>query len=116
MESIVVYHNPACSKSRGTVEILRERGVAFRVVEYLKVPLDADQLADVLGKIDAPAADLVRKDAHFRELGLAAGDYQNATAVAQLLSDHPRLMQRPIVVRGERAVVARPPEKVEELL
>ena len=116
MEPIVVYHNPACSKSRGTVEILRERGVAFSVVEYLKAPLDADQLADVLGKIDAPAADLVRKDAHFRELGLAAGDYRTASAVAQLLADHPRLMQRPIVVRGERAVVGRPPEKVEELL
>ena len=116
MEPIVVYHNPACSKCRGTVDILRQRGVAFSVVEYLKAPLDVHQLADMLGKLDCPPGDLVRQDAHFRELGLAASDYQSANAVAQLLAEHPRLMQRPIVVRGERAVVARPPEKVEELL
>lgn len=116
MEEIVVYHNPACSKSRGTVDILRQRGVAFDIVEYLKAPLDAAGLADVLGKLDCPPGDLVRQDAHFRELGLAASDYQSANAVAELLAEHPRLMQRPIVVRGQRAVVARPPEKVEELL
>lgn len=114
--SIVVYHNPACSKSRGAVDILAERGVAFEVVEYLKSPLDAAGLADVLGKIDAAPAELVRRDSHFRALGLGAGDYTDAAAVIRLLVEHPKLMQRPVVVRGDRAVIARPSEKVEELL
>lgn len=115
-ESIVVYHNPACSKSRGAVEILRERGADFDIVEYLQSPLDAQQLAEVLGKLDAAPADLVRKDGHFRALGLSAGDYADAPAVIRLLLEHPKLMQRPVAVRGERAVIARPSERVEELL
>ena len=115
-EKIVVYHNPACSKSRGALDILAERGEAFEVVEYLKSPLDAAGLADVLGKIDAAPAELVRKDSHFRALGLGAGDYTDAAAVIRLLVEHPKLMQRPVVVRGDRAVIARPSEKVEELL
>ena len=61
-------------------------------------------------------AELVREDGHFKELGLDIGDYQSANAVADLLMEHPKLMQRPVVVRGNRAVIARPSELVEELL
>jgi len=61
-------------------------------------------------------ADLVRQDSHFKELGLDIGAYQSPDAVVDLLLEHPRLMQRPVVVRGNRAVIARPPELVEELL
>jgi len=61
-------------------------------------------------------AELVRVDGHFKELGLDIGDYQSANAVADLLMEHPKLMQRPVVVRGDRAVIARPSELVEELL
>ena len=60
--------------------------------------------------------ELIRKDNHFNQLGLDIGDYQSATAVVELLLEHPRLMQRPVVVRGDRAVIARPSELVEELL
>ena len=60
--------------------------------------------------------DLVREDNHFKELGLNIGDYQSADAVVDLLLEHPKLMQRPVVVRGDRAVIARPSEMVEELL
>ena len=115
-ESIVVYHNPSCSKSRGALDILGRRGVDFEVVEYLKSPLDTAGLADVLAKVDAAPAELVRKDSHFRALGLRPGDYTDADAVIRLLVEHPKLMQRPVVVRGDRAVIARPSEKVEELL
>ena len=61
-------------------------------------------------------ADLVREDNNFKQLGLNIGDYQSADAVVDLLMEHPKLMQRPVVVRGEQAVIARPSEVVEELL
>ena len=115
-DRIVIYHNPACSKSRGALEILRERGADFDVVEYLKTPLDEDGIRRVLGLIEDAPAELVRKDKNFKELGLDAGDYTGAAEVAQLLAENPKLMQRPVVVKGERAVIARPSEKVEELL
>ena len=116
MAGIVFYHNPACSKSRGTRDILTERDVDFEIVEYLKTPLDEASLRRILSLIDDPPGELVRKDGNFRELGLKASDYLNDDAVVALLLEHPKLMQRPVVVHGDRAVIARPSEKVEELL
>ena len=66
--------------------------------------------------LDVPVADLVRKDKRFKELGLNPADYADKKAVVALLLKHPELMQRPIVIRGQRAVIARPPEKLEALL
>ena len=116
MARIVLYHNPACSKSRGAKQILEERNVDFDTVEYLKAPLTEADLRRILELVDDPPAELVRKDGNFRELGLNAGDYASVDAVVGLLVEHPKLMQRPVAVRGERAVIARPSEKVEELL
>lgn len=116
MARIVLYHNPACSKSRGALAILRERKADFDVVEYLQAPLGAAALREVLAKIDDAPAALVRRDGNFRALGLAAEDYASEDAVVGLLTAHPRLMQRPVAIRGDRAVIARPSEKVEELL
>lgn len=116
MDRIVLYHNPACSKSRGALEILREREADFEIVEYLKAPLDEADLRRILGLIDDAPAELVRKDANFRELGLSATDYATEDAVVGLLLEHPQLMQRPVAIRGERALIARPSEKVESLL
>ena len=69
-----------------------------------------------IGMIDDPPADLVRKDKNFKDLGLNSSDYTTENAVVALLLEHPRLMQRPVVVRGDRAVIARPSDKVEALL
>jgi arsenate reductase (glutaredoxin) len=66
--------------------------------------------------LEGPVADLVRKDKRFKELGLDAADYTSKKAVVGLLLEHPELMQRPIVIRGKRAIIARPPEKLEALL
>lgn len=115
-DRIVIYHNPACSKSRGALAILRAGNVEFETVEYLRAPLTEQRIAHVLSLLDEPPAELVRKDAGFRALDLVAADYVSAEAVAKLLAEHPRLMQRPLVVRGDRAVIARPSEKVEALL
>lgn len=85
-------------------------------MQYLKTPLDEDALREILGMVDASPGDLVRKDRHFKDLGLNAADYTTVDAVVKLLAEHPRLMQRPIAVRGGRAVIGRPSENVEELL
>jgi arsenate reductase len=113
---ILVYHNPSCSKSRGALDILGERGVAADVVEYLKAPLDRATLERIVAAVPDPPAELVRKDKRFADLGLDAADYTDRESVVALLLEHPELMQRPVVFRGERAVIARPSDKVLELL
>jgi arsenate reductase len=116
MERLTVYHNPVCSKSRGALEILRERGVACEVVEYLNTRPDQGTLGRIVDLLAGPPAALVRKDQRFRELGLDATRYTTREAVIGLLLEHPELMERPVVIRGERAVIARPSERVLELL
>jgi arsenate reductase (glutaredoxin) len=93
------------------VEILRERGVEFDAIEYLKQPPGEAELRRILGLLGGDPAALVRtKDKKFAELGLDAADYRTVDEVVALLVEHPALMQRPIVVAGKRAVIARPPE------
>jgi arsenate reductase len=116
MASNLVYHNPGCSKSRGALEILRERDVEFDVVEYLKAPPDRATLERMLDLLPDPPADLVRKDKRFRELGLDPAATEARDAVIEILLAHPELMQRPVVVIGDRAVLARPSDKALELL
>jgi arsenate reductase len=96
--------------------LLRERGVEFDVVEYLKQPLTKAQLETIVDAIDVEPAALVRQDPRFKELGLDPADYTTKTAVVRLLVEHPALMQRPIAVRGARTILARPKEKILDLL
>ena len=98
------------------MDILRERDVEFDVIEYLKTPLDEDTLREIVDKVDVAPAGLVRKDKNFKDLGLDAANYTTVDTVVKLLTEHPRLMQRPIALCGARAVVGRPSEKVEQLL
>lgn len=116
MERVTVYHNPVCGKSRGALDILRERGVACDVVEYLQTPVDRATLARFLDLLPGPATALVRRDKRFKELGLAEDAVQSREQVIATLLAHPELMERPVVIRGNRAVIARPSEKVVELL
>jgi arsenate reductase len=116
VSNFLVYHNPSCSKSRGALEILGERGVDTDVVEYLKAPPARASLERIVDSIDDPPAALVRKDPKFKALGLDPADYTTRAAVVELLLEHPELMQRPVVFRGDRAVIARPSEKVLDLL
>jgi arsenate reductase (glutaredoxin) len=116
VSDVTVYHNPGCSKSRGALEILDDKKVETEVIRYLDAPLaraDFERILDIL--IDPPA-DLVRKDKKFAELGLAEADYQTREQVIELLLVHPVLMQRPIVIRDGKALIARPSERVLELL
>ncbi len=115
MADIVVFHNPSCSKSRGALDILRERGVDAQVVEYLKAPPSRADIERILGAIDEPPAALVRTDdPKFKALGVAKPT--DRAAVVDLLVAHPEVMQRPVVFVGDKAVIARPSEKVLDLL
>lgn len=98
------------------MELLRQRGVEFDAIEYLKTPPTRAALEKILAMLEGPAADLVRKDKRFAELGLKAEDYTEPKKIVELLLEHPELMQRPIVIRAARAIIARPPEKLTSLL
>jgi arsenate reductase (glutaredoxin) len=98
------------------MEMLRGRDVEFDIIEYLKKPPTREALEKIIDMLEGPIADLVRKDKRFKELGLSENDYAEKKAVVALLLEHPELMQRPIVIRGKRAVIARPPEKLAKLL
>ena len=111
-----MFHNPSCSKSRGALQILADEGIDTDVVEYIKAPPDRATLERIVDSIPNPPAELVRKDKRFKELGLDAADYTERDAVVALLLEHPELMERPVVFRGDRAVIARPSELVLDLV
>lgn len=111
-----LFHNPQCSKSRGAKALLDEQGVDYELVEYLKAPPTRAQLERIVDLIDDEPAALVRtKDPKFKALGLDASAYTDKASVVALLVEHPEVMERPVVVVGDRAVIARPPERVTEL-
>lgn len=116
MADVTVLHNPNCSTSRHALDEAAAAGVDVDVVQYLKAPLDRDALLDLIAKLEDPPADLVRKDGYFTDQGLSAGDYTTAEAVADLLVAHPRLMQRPVLVKGDRAIIGRPKDRVPAFL
>jgi len=112
--SVTIYHNPRCSKSRQTLEILRENGVDPKIVEYLDTPPSAAELKDILAKLDKTAAQIVRKKEAAEEgIDVAALDND---ALIKALSAHPRALERPIVVKGNQARIGRPPESVLEII
>ena len=116
MDDLTILHNTSCSTSRHAVEEASATGVAPEIVQYLKKPLSRDELLDLLGKLEDSPADLVRKDGYFTGLGLDADDFTTPEAVADLIVEHPRLMQRPVLVRGDRAIIGRPKDRVAAFL
>jgi arsenate reductase len=113
-EPVILWHNPRCGKSRRSLALLREHGVEPRIVEYLKTPPSAGELRAVLRMLGMQPEQLVRKgeDAYRALQGKPAGEAQWIEAMVR----DPILIERPIAIRGGRAVVGRPPEKVLELL
>lgn len=116
MADVTLLHNPNCSTSRFALDEVQAAGVEAEVVQYLKAPLDRAALLDLLGKLEDPPADLVRKDGYFADQGLVAADYTTPEAVADLLVAHPRLLQRPVLVKGDHAIIGRPKTRVAEFL
>ena len=116
MTDLILYHNPRCSKSRGALELLEARGVTPQVVRYLETPPSATGLRELLSKLGIGARALLRSgEDEYKELGLADANLSDEQLIAAMAA-HPKLIERPILIAGERAVIGRPPEKVLELL
>lgn len=115
-ESVTIYHNPRCSKSRGSVALLRDNGIEPTIIEYLESPPDAATLERILQQLTMEPRDLMRKgEKEYKALGLDDPALDRA-ALIRAMVDNPVLIERPIVVKGERAVIGRPPERLLELL
>ncbi|SDW92613.1 arsenate reductase (glutaredoxin) [Lysobacter enzymogenes] len=111
-----LYHNPRCSKSRGALELLRERGIEPEVIAYLETPPDATELCELLGLLGVDARELLRSgEDEYKQLGLDDTSLDEDALIAAMAA-HPRLIERPVFVHGGRAVIGRPPERVLELL
>lgn len=115
MSATLMYHNPRCSKSRRTLELLNERGIDAEVVEYLQSPPDAHMLEHILDLLGMEPRELMRTgEPEYRELGLDDPSLDRQALIAAMV-EHPRLIERPIVVTGDKAALGRPPEQVLEL-
>jgi arsenate reductase len=115
-DNITVYEKPTCTKCREMDRFLRESGVDFSKVNYYLEPLSKKRLKELIGKMKITARDLLRKsEPIYRELGLARGQFSDDEIIS-LMVQHPDLIQRPIVERGDRAVLGRPTENVKDLL
>jgi arsenate reductase len=116
MTDLTLYHNPFCSKSRGALEILEARGLTPNIVRYLETPPRAAELQAVLGKLGIPARELLRtgEDA-YKSLNLANPSLTEAQLIDAMVAN-PKLIERPIIISGERAVIGRQPEKLLELI
>lgn len=116
MADYIIYHNPRCSKSRQTLELLEQQGISPQIIRYLETPPDIAQLSDLLSKLGMQARELVRnKEAVYRELKLDSPTISDTELLAAMVAE-PKLIERPIVVKGDRAVLGRPPENVLELI
>jgi arsenate reductase len=115
MDTYTIYHNPRCSKSRAALAILQERKLPVRIIEYLKQPPSRDELAALRKQLGVPPNQWVRSgEAEYKAAGLSASSSESALLDA--MAKHPILIERPIIVHSIRAIVARPPERVLELI
>lgn len=113
---VTIYHNPRCSKSRQTLKLLQDKGVEPRIVEYLQTPPDAETLRRLIALLGISPRDLLRrKEAPYKELNLADPEKSDEEIIAAMTL-HPILIERPIVVKDERAALGRPPEQVLDIL
>ncbi|EKE86858.1 arsenate reductase (glutaredoxin) [Idiomarina xiamenensis] len=115
MSQVTIYHNPRCSKSRQTLSLLEQQGVPLTIVEYLKTPPSAPELQSILDKLGyQPKALMRKKEEIYQSLGLA--DEDDAEVLLTAMVNNPKLIERPIVVNGDKAAIGRPPEAVLDIL
>jgi len=115
MNNLTIYHNPQCSKSRTTLALLRERGLTLRVVDYLKTPPSTAELESIIGKLGIKPGQLVRQGEEIYKARYSGKTLTDEQWIAAMVRD-PILIERPIVVLEDRAVIGRPPENVLALL
>ena len=115
MSRCIIWHNPRCSKSRAGLAYLQERGIEPEIVRYLETPPSVDTLRDVLAKLGLHPRELMRtREAIYREQGLKT--VTDEDRLIEAMAAHPKLIERPVVICGDRAVIGRPAEAIEALL
>jgi len=115
MNTIILWHNPRCSKSRAGLALLEEKGIETKVLRYLDTPPTEEEIRTVLGKLGINARALMRtKEAIYKELGLK--DVQDEQQLIAAMAAHPKLIERPVLIRGDKAVIGRPLENIEAFL
>ncbi len=115
MAEVTIYHNPRCSKSRQTLALLEENKIDVRIVNYLEAPPTADELKEIISLLSVSAFDIVRTgEAEYKEAGIDASSSDES--VINAIVNAPKLMQRPIVVGNQEAIIGRPPENVMRLI
>lgn len=116
MTQYKIYHNPRCSKSRQTLALIEEAGIEPEIVLYLENTPSTDELAAIITKLGISARDLLRKgEEEYKSLGLSHPELSDQSLI-EAMSQNPRLIERPIVVVNDRAVLGRPPENVLKLI
>jgi arsenate reductase len=114
-DKIKIYQKPTCSKCRTTIGLLKDRGADFESINYYETPLSVQELRKLIDKLGIAPRDLLRKGEQvYRDLGLAKADFSDDELI-RLMVENPDLIQRPIVVKGNKAVLGRPPESIDEL-
>jgi arsenate reductase len=115
MEKITIWHNPRCSKSRNAEKLLEEQGIEAEVFKYLETPPSKEEIAKVLKMLGISARELMRtKEDIYKELGLK--DVGDEEKLIEAMAEHPKLIERPIVIKDGKAAIGRPIEKIIELL
>lgn len=113
---VTIYHNPRCSKSRQTLQLLQENNVTPEIVEYLKTPLNAKELTDIINKLGVSVRDIIRtSEQYYKDRNLKNPELSDDELLSAIV-EAPKLMQRPIVVNGNKAAIGRPPEDVLGIL
>lgn len=116
MSAITIYHNARCSKSRQTLQLLQDNGVNPTIVEYLKEPLNPAQIKVILEKLGMTAHQLMRyKEADYKSLNIDPATHSEAQLI-EFMATTPKLIERPIVVNGNKATIGRPPEQVLDII
>lgn len=114
--TVTIWHNPRCSKSRATLAILKDKGIRFNIVSYLDASPSAAEIDKVLTSLGMEPRDLMRKgESAYKENGLDKPDLSRDQLIAAMVKN-PILIERPVVIKGEKAAIGRPPESVLEIL
>ena len=114
MEKVTIYHNPSWGKSRGSVQVLKNQNVEYEEIQYIKNPLTIEELKKIALKLGLHPKDFIRKG-DMKKLNLEI-NIENDDELFQNMVDYPKIMERPIIVKGDKAVIGRPPERILEIL
>ena len=117
MPKVTIYHFPNWGSSKNAFAVAEDLGVDYEVVLYIKTPPDRKELETIIGGLEDPVEDLVRKDSKFKKLELDPDEFvDNPDAVIEILLKHKQLLQRPVIVKGKKSIIGRPKSRISDFL